>query len=379
MSLAQIPIAKLVALFVIALAFRLALLAVPADRAAGDQGQYLELAGNLRTHAVLGDGDIPAAHRPPLYPLILEVLGPTGTQVLQLIAGAAIAPLTFAIASPLVPPLAAMIAGLAMALAPMSGLFCTLFMTETLFTFLLVLGAFFWMIRRPVLCGICFGLAALLRAVLLPFLIFLPLLAFRRVWRSTLIIALTAFAVIAPWTLRNAVELHRFIPIATAGWGSNLFQGTLDVPSGNPWPFIMQERRDDGEAALLKRGLHRIWDSPGRWLIVRAKQYPKLYLDDEYYFLGRWEKPVMWGIWSGNIAVLVLALVGWWRMRPGPHVWLYPAFTAVSQLPMWTEARYSSPMIPFLLILAAGSFAALRGGKSDGQSIQAVSSSKRYS
>jgi hypothetical protein len=189
-----------------------------------------------------------------------------------------------------------------------------------------------------------------MRAVLLPLLIVLPVLAWKRAWRSTLIISISAFAVVAPWSLRNVVEAHRFVPIATAGWGSNLFQGTLHVPSGDPRPFIMQQRVGDMEGSLLKRGLERIWQSPLSWLAVRAEQYPKLYLDDGEY-LGPWPEYLFWG---GNVALLLLAALGCWRTRPGPQIWVYPAFTAVSQLPIWTEARYSLPMVPFLLILAGG-------------------------
>jgi hypothetical protein len=241
----------------------------------------------------------------------------------------------------------------------MSSRYCTLLMTETLFTFLVVLGVFFWTIRKrqpvggsDVICGICFGLAALLRAVLLPMLVVLPLFAIKRAWRSTLIVSATALAVIAPWTLRNWVETHRFVPIATAGWGSNLFQGTLDVSSGDPWPFIMQQRAGDMEGGLLKRGVKRILQDAAGWLAVRVKQYPKLFLDDsDYLARAPWVK---YFLWIADIALLIFAAMGWWRTRPGLQIWIFPAFTALSQLPMWTEARYSLPMVPFLLIMASG-------------------------
>jgi hypothetical protein len=341
---------RLAWLFVIALVPRLAFGLIPADRESGDQGQYLDLAHNLRAYATFGIGPVPTVRRAPLYPMILAAIGTTGTLALQVFAGSMIAPLTFVIASESLPPTGALAAGLGMALAPMSAKYCTLFMTETLFTFLLVFGAFFWIIPRPVIAGICFGLAALLRPVLLPLLIVLPLLTGKRAWRSTLIISASALAVVAPWSLRNVVEAHRFVPIATAGWGSNLFQGTLHVPSGDPWPFIMQQRAGDTEEGLLRRGLDRIWRNPLDWLAVRVEQYPKLYLNENDYF-GPWLKYLYW---AGNIALLVLAALGYRRTQPGPQIWVYPAFTAVSQLPMWTEARYSLPMIPFLLILAGG-------------------------
>ena len=109
-----------------------------------------------------------------------------------------------------------------------------------------------------------------MRAGLLPFLIVLPFLAFKRAWRSTLVVSASALAVVAPWTLRNAVETHRFVPIATAGWGSNLFQGTLDTPSGNPWPFIMQQRAGDMEGPAEAR--HRAYSAKPAAVAGRESQ-----------------------------------------------------------------------------------------------------------
>jgi hypothetical protein len=342
-------IATAALLFLIAVSVRIWFSHLP-NYIAGDQLDYLQLAENLRTHGVLGAGDVPKAHRPPLYPAVLATLGSRGTLALQIASGAAIAPLIFIIALRLVTPAAAVLAGLAMALAPMSSRYCSLFMTETLFTVLVVLGIFFWVSRKPVLCGVCFGLATLMRAVMFPFLLLLPLLAWKRSNRQALVISGISLLCIAPWTVRNFVAVHQIVPIASAGWGSNLFQGTLNVPSRDPWPTILQQRAGDTEAVLLRRGVQRIRENPLAWLAVRARQYPLLFVDRGEY-IGAWAEPFFL---AGNLALLVSAIIGAWILRPGPELWAFPAFIALSQLPMWTESRYTLPIVPFLIVLAAG-------------------------
>ncbi len=56
-------------------------------------------------------------------------------------------------------------------------------------------------------------------------------------WRQALvaggIVALGIVVVVAPWTVRNAVALHRFVPISTGG-GQVLYAGTYLPSDGNP-------------------------------------------------------------------------------------------------------------------------------------------------
>jgi hypothetical protein len=94
---------------------------------------------------------------------------------------------------------------------------------------------------RWLLPGALFGALALVRpeylgvAVLVSFVI-----AARRLpsgWRSSLLPAAVFFAaaltVIAPWTIRNAMALDRFVPISTGG-GQVLYAGTYLPSDGDP-------------------------------------------------------------------------------------------------------------------------------------------------
>src|SRR2546422_11215874 len=108
-------------------------------------------------------------------------------------------------------------------------------MSEILFTFLLTMGLWLWGQRLGWLAGILLGAATLTRAVLLPFVIVLAVMAVVHKFNRALHmkIVLGAMLVILPWTIRNAVTQHALIPVAVQGWGSNLLFGTIDVPYGS--------------------------------------------------------------------------------------------------------------------------------------------------
>jgi len=94
---------------------------------------------------------------------------------------------------------------------------------------------------RWLLPGVLFGALALVRPEYLgiAFLVALMIAAreMRRDWRSSLLRAAVflgaALVVIAPWTIRNAVALDRFVPISTGG-GQVLYAGTYLPSDGDP-------------------------------------------------------------------------------------------------------------------------------------------------
>lgn len=89
--------------------------------------------------------------------------------------------------------------------------------------------------------GALFGALALVRPEYLAVAGLVALVVFAREaridWRSSLLRAAVflgaALVVIAPWTIRNAVALERFVPISTGG-GQVLFAGTYLPSDGNP-------------------------------------------------------------------------------------------------------------------------------------------------
>jgi hypothetical protein len=106
-------------------------------------------------------------------------------------------------------------------------------------------------------------------------------------------------------------------------------------------------------------------------LRARLKQYPRLFLDSGDYLLGSSNigfnealqkcrvsvGVIKIGFMLGNIAVFGLAIYGIFlerkRLVSLSHIILFPVFVCLIHLPMWIESRYSLPMIPLALILAA--------------------------
>jgi 4-amino-4-deoxy-L-arabinose transferase-like glycosyltransferase len=392
---------ELAALIVVALAVRLAWLQRGVIVTA-DGSLYLKAARNLVLHHVFSHGQsaldiVPTVNHPPLYPALIALLWWTesaprlATGLLQVAFSAATVGLVYLIARERFNRTVALLASAGMTLAPMSSFYTTLILTETVFTFLVTLGVFLWGRERAALCGVAFGLAALTRTTMLPFvvlLLLLPLLpAWRRAWRTYLLIALTALTVSSVWIVRDAFVSGRFVPVATGG-GLNLLFGTIETSifgtlywTGSAWTTQQREipvfQADEAlpeverDRARARRALGRILADPLRWLIIRAKQYPKLFIDTGAYVLDpagdahnstpATPRSLVLSIKAvfilGNLAVMCLAAFAIFSERARfaslTHIMLFPLYLSVIHLALWIEPRYSLPMMPLVAILAA--------------------------
>ncbi len=361
----------------------------------GDSQWYISAARNIvLNHFFSADGSRPTAFRPPLYSALLASLwfGESApvllALLLQAVLGALTVTLVYLIARRHFGRTVAVLAGIGMALAPMTGRFTAVILSETLFTFLLTLGVYFWAGKQYALTGIAFGLAALTRVTLLPFLVLLPLLTLMGPWRSYrrgyLLIALLSFAVASIWIVRNIVVFHRFIPVAAAGTGTNLLIGSMAIGEADDvarrkallisvdtaaGPQSNDETEFD--RVRLRAALRRIADNPGHWLVARVQQYPRLFIDSGSYLFGSdgiaFRSAIREGrigqvvvrtcFIAGNLLVFLLALVGVVSDRRRfvklSHLILFPIFLAAVSLPLWTEPRYGLPMMPLVAILSA--------------------------
>ena len=379
-----------------------------------DSWEYLRLARNLVFHHTFSlgvDGVPPTAFRPPLFSFLIaawwhgDAEPVAATLLVNTILGALTVGLTYLIARQAFGRKVGLLAAGALAVAPMTCRFTVTVLTEPLFTFCVTLALFCWGRKRWAWAGVAFGLAALTRPTVLPFLLLVGLVALllpaqRREWRGYATLLLLAFAVTSIWLTRNALTFGRLIPVAAGGWGTNLLCGTLETDTGGrvwdgaAWvPLNWQTHsvtRVDGifdeteaDRVRLRRALARIAENPLYWLRVRAKQYPKLFIDNGDYLLGNYNLPLgeAWRVGrglvivvklifiGGNLLVMALAMWGLWlaRARWGElvHIILWPVFGALVQLPMWIEPRYFLPVMPPVFILAAYALAQARARRQD--------------
>lgn len=188
-----------------------------------DAGQYLEIARNLSN----GDGfstvfpglELHAtAFRPPLYPALLavptwlfgdDVLWPA--RLLSLLLGVGVVALTFVLVRRISTLRAAVVASLAVACFPPLIANDTVTLTEPLALLLLLAVLITLDARRPLWCGFTMGLLVLTRPNAYLVVAIVAFVLWRHVgWRLALAAVAITAAVVAPWIVRNAVEVETF-------------------------------------------------------------------------------------------------------------------------------------------------------------------------
>jgi 4-amino-4-deoxy-L-arabinose transferase-like glycosyltransferase len=253
---------------------------------------------------------------------------------------------------------------------------------------------------RWLLPGALFGALALVRPEYLGIAVLVALVVFVREarddWRRSLLraaIFLGALAlVVAPWAIRNAVALDRFVPISTGG-GQVLFAGTYLPSDGDPEkvgaevvaenPDLFQPR--DAQQLRLEQILARL----------AADRYPGTETDQALSKLGKeqlWdgatEEPVeyagfvatkVWRIWSQGprdvmqepvwralhwalvaLGLLGLAILAWRRRWEALLIGtIFIAITALSAL-LVASPRRVLVLVPLLAALASAGIAWLR-------------------
>jgi len=267
------------AVLAIVVAVRGGVLLMPTALEADPDG-YRAIAGNLLEHGTFGHGEIPTAYRPPLYPLLLApllALGPLGRGAIGLLhlgLGLATVWLAWGLAARWgLGRRAALAAALLVACDPLLLSGSALVMTETLAALLAVvsLACLSGASERPTpwrlaATGACLALAILCRPTFLPWTLaaalVLPWLAactggrapVRTGARALAWFVLPVALVLAPWAVRNQVQLGRPIVTTTHG-GYTLLLGNnpyfYDSLRTAPWGAIwLADKLQEDLAAL---------------------------------------------------------------------------------------------------------------------------------
>jgi len=203
-----------------------------------DTGSYLRPALNLLAGHGFSQQEAlpftPDARRTPVYPLFVALLyGVFGQHPLlvaggQVLISALTAGLAYLLGTRLLPEREARLGGLLLALSLGSIVYSLFFLTETLFTALLLGMSYALVVYRErrqkrwlIGAGLMGGMAMLCRPIALFYpLVAAPLVEFahRGRWRETILAALlllgTAALVVAPWLLRN-YQLTRSLTLST--------------------------------------------------------------------------------------------------------------------------------------------------------------------
>jgi 4-amino-4-deoxy-L-arabinose transferase-like glycosyltransferase len=400
-----------VILFLVGLATRLAFVLWRGPHLTPDSKEYLIIAQNLVAHGAYSLDTAapftPTVRFPPLYPAFLAVLNWLGASlygvaVTQAIIGAACVVLLFLLTR-MVTARLALIAALVYALHPGAIAATRSILSETVFTFLLLLGILLLAtgLRREktrvvAFSGVCFGLAILCRPVvmLLPFVLAGVIVIHRKLARrylyGLLMLALS-LGIIAPWALRSSLIANRLVMIQDSAVVATLFYvpTRLDWDQAdevNLWPRMSGEverlrtaeiERGDHAAKdapphrlLIRAGLRNIWADPLAYFATRLRTHPYLFLTSYDSFTGinnslgtlvrqrdLFRLVIKLCLLAAfSLIPFVLALIGLIQSRKNlaailaAIVWLY---LLVMYFPLWVEPRYWLPAVPFLLVSAA--------------------------
>jgi 4-amino-4-deoxy-L-arabinose transferase-like glycosyltransferase len=235
--------------------------------------------------------------------------------------------------------------------------------------------------RRSVGVGALLGVLLLVRpssiALAAPIVIaWLAAAGLRRGLTHSLATLLMAIAVVAPWTVRNAVVLHGFLPISlqdAAAYGTFNSQAAHDPDAPYAWrvlppaakPLLRRPRSDIAlHAALQKLARDYIKDHP--FSLVEAFYWNGLtrtwdirrprHILDEPHFEGRSRTLSAIGMWMWW-PILAGALAGLWRSRRRLNLVLPVVALALATSVVFTSesgTRYRVPIDPLAIVLACG-------------------------
>ncbi len=203
----------------------------------GDGEDYDMIGMNIITgHGFSLYPDVLTSYRPPLYPFFLAGIyflfghSYAVVRIIQALIGALTCIITYFMGKELTNKKIGVLSSLFLAFYPSAIYFSGSIYTEGIFIFLLALGIFYSIkvfkqpsIKNQAILGIFIGLTILTRSVLLsfiPFIFLWSILIFKPktiAIKNFLIISFFILLTIAPWTVRNYLVHHEFIPITTLG------------------------------------------------------------------------------------------------------------------------------------------------------------------
>jgi 4-amino-4-deoxy-L-arabinose transferase-like glycosyltransferase len=373
-------------------------LAIRHYKLAGDGPEY-DAEAQLIAHGHLFYTRLPygilhaGAWKAPLYPAWIgfwyALFGhhPLLVKLLQVPVGACTIPLTWLLARRLFGRRVALVAAVVVAVYPLAWQYEGTFYPEALATplyVLLLLLAFTGepSRRRAVALGLLTGVALLLRPTTeFLFLGVLVAWSLRIGWRrgiglTALSVAMAAL-VVAPWTIRNAIVMHGFVPISMQ---DAAIYGTFNSTSASDSLFPYAWRTEPASVAGLFDPHHPLSDVTLRSKLIHAgtsyiSAHPGSVLSAFFWnglsrlwdvrhparalaevpYEGRSRFVSRVGLYAYYV-LLPLALIGLWRARARRWLVLGVLALALGASVVFTidaGTRYRAPLEPLIVVLAA--------------------------
>ncbi len=262
--------------------------------------------------------------------------------------------------------------------------FTSILMTETLFIFTLLVWCFLGTMQNQsksyrLLCvnSVLLGILALIRPIALIFIPILLFQIFKTVQKNKLKywiwIPLFAWLIpILPWTIRNALVLHHFVPISTNS-GVNFYIGHNPVydyySTGNKEGIRQEFEQRYGKNEVLedrfflKLGMKYLLENPSSIIPHSLKKLKYLYLNQripwpmDEYNRGKglqFYNDIHWPIFHWNPFFLLPVLLGVFyaclnRLNHGVYLSILSFYTLACVI-YFARTRFRLPLEPFFVI-----------------------------
>ena len=366
-----------------------ALILPPEYRFTDDAVEYVAVAHNLLDQGIFGEvRGVPYATIPPGYPVflagVLWVSGGSlqGIRIAQVCLGVIMVWLLHMIGGYVASKRVGALAASVLAVYPPWVIWPSLYLTETLFTTVLlalVLGLL-QLQRSPswkldLTTGGILGLVTLVRELMAPFVLFVPLvlmwagMRWATILKVTALVAMAMVVTLSPWVYRNSatfgapflserIEAVRF-RITGNGYLAPRYQYLANSASPAPVrrPEAFRRRFGDTPSALLSVGT--TISSPREYLGHLGRRIQRLWLHPVGLVSVPGGRAGRVGYLGLHLVVLFLAGVGFgegmYRRDAGLGVLLVVVLfgSAVILLVAWPHPRYSLPFVPLVLVAAA--------------------------
>ena len=365
----------------------------------------------LNEHCFCLEPYISTAYRAPLWPFIIAgistVLGPNDyfARVFLSLIGSGTCVLIYLFARDLFGWRIGVLAGVVAAIYPELYIYDGWLYTESLFTFLLLAVCYvlYRLQRAPqgnwrlwITCGVLLGLLSLTRPngiiviglfiVWAIIMVWQKLLSWRPAAKGVLATTLIALVFIVPWTARNYLVSHTFIPVAT-GDGTVLLGAYNDEVLKTPafagsWINPLKSRPDVTKpfplytctppCEVVRESVYK--DAALQWMRDHISIMPHLLLS---HFVNMWQPDtheadlptdrfpnqrstqlVLEMMKTFPIVIFILAALGFtvtlWRWRELLFIYLMIVLTIAQGIIFYGSARFRAPIEPMLILLAAG-------------------------
>ena len=321
----------------------------------------------------------PTAYRPPIYPLFLGAIyfiaghNLLWVRLFQAFMGAAICVLAYLIAIKIFNEKIATLSGVLCCLYPPLVVDVSQIMTETLFSFLLMLGIWLLISRRGsvylLLSGFVFSLALLTRPFLvffLPFVCYWLILRYKDGAPKKMAILIAGILIaLLPWTIRNYYRLGTFVPFANVG-GLTLYNSYVVPQKGFGFNSIKSLDDEYFEISdetlrnkfLIRKTIEYVKNKPAKVIQLAAiKMLLFIYPFDGYWYPVSFGSKynIFWGLILCFSMLGIIIHLDDNDINKKLIIFLFISYI-IGIIVFYGSPRFRLPIDPFLICFAAGGF-----------------------